>query len=61
MLALLCNVLIVVIMTGTIGGGVALFWIASQDGSPTGRTLGAILVVATLAAAGYLTAANLWF
>jgi hypothetical protein len=61
MLALLCDVIIAMIMIGTIVGGVALFWIARQDGSALGRTLGVLLVVAAVATAGYLTVSNRWF
>lgn len=61
MLALLSNALIGAAMVGSIGAGVPLFWIANQDGSAAGRTLGIILVLAPLAVAGYLTAGNHWF
>jgi hypothetical protein len=61
MLALLCNVLIGATMAGTIAAGVALFWIARQDGSAIGRNLGLLLVLATVSTAGYLIVFNHWF
>ena len=60
-LALLCNLLIGAAMTGIVVAGVALFWIAKQDGSAAGRNLGILLVLATITTAGILTAFNLWF
>jgi hypothetical protein len=61
MWALLCNVVIGAVMTGIVVAGVALFWIAKQDGSAGGRNLGILLILATITTAGYLTVFNLWF
>jgi hypothetical protein len=61
MLALLCNALIGGAMIGIVVAGVALFWIAKQDGSAGGRNLGILLILAALTTAAYFTVFNLWF
>jgi hypothetical protein len=61
MLALLCNILIGAAMTGVFVAGVALFWIAKQDGSAGGRNFGILLVLATITTIAYLTIFSRWF
>jgi hypothetical protein len=60
MLAFMGNVLFGLAIAGAIVGGGVLFWIARQDGSIQGRTLGVLIPVAAILTAGYLTFFHRW-
>ena len=61
MLAALSDVLIGLAIAGAILGGLALFWIARQDGSLSGRVLGVLFSITAILAATYLTMGHHWF
>ena len=60
MLVAVLNVLIGLAIAGAVLGGLALFWIARQDGSRLGRVLGVLLPVAAILAGTYLTIGHHW-
>jgi hypothetical protein len=61
MLAIALNVMIVLALIGLAMGGVALFWIAGQDGSRTGRILGVLFFAAAILGALYMIMGRHWF
>jgi hypothetical protein len=60
MLALAGNILIGLVLGGTVAAGGALFWIARQDGSPQGKTLGILLLIAAALTSAYLIIGDHW-
>ena len=60
MLAIALNVIIVLALIGLAMGGVALYWIAGQDGSRMGRILGALILAAALLGATYMIMGRHW-
>lgn len=60
MLAAVLDVLIGLALVGAVLGGLALFWIARQDGSRLGRVLGVCFPIAAIFAWMYLTAGHHW-
>jgi len=60
MLAAVLDVLIGLAIAGAVLGGLALFWIARQDGSRLGRALGICCPIAAIFAGIYLTAGHHW-
>ncbi|MEI9888499.1 MAG: hypothetical protein WDN08_18760 [Rhizomicrobium sp.] len=57
---LIANVLIALALVAALLGGLALFWIARQDDSRTGRLLGLLAMAAAVAAFLYLHAGAHW-
>jgi len=60
MLAAVLDVLIGLAIAGVVLGGLALFWIARQDGSRLGSLLGIFLPMLAILAAIYLTMGHHW-
>ena len=54
------DVLIGLAIDGAILGGLALFWIARQDGNHSGRVLGVLFPILAILAAIYLTVGHHW-
>jgi hypothetical protein len=55
MLVVVGDVFIGLAIAGAALGGGALYWIARQDGSPQGRVVGTLIVLAAVVAGLYLT------
>ena len=60
MWSVLGNVLIVLTLSAAIGVGVALFVIARQDASRTGKVLGVFIVAAAIGTAIYVVLGEYW-
>jgi hypothetical protein len=60
MLAAVLNILIGLAIAGAMLGGLALFWIARQDGSRLGSTLGVLFPILAIFATIYLTMGHHW-
>jgi hypothetical protein len=60
MLVAASNVIIGLVIALAIVGGLTLFWIARQDGSPQGRILGILIVVAATIVATYIIYFHYW-
>ena len=60
MWSVLINVLIVLTLSAAVGGGAALFVIAGQDASRTGKVLGVLVVTAAIGTAVYVVLGDHW-
>jgi hypothetical protein len=60
MLAAVLNILIGLAIAGAVLGGLALFWIARQDGSRLGSALGVLFPILAIFATIYLTMGHHW-
>lgn len=60
MLAAVLDVLIGLALVGAVLGGLALFWIARQDGSRLGRVLGVLYPTLAVFAGIYVTIGRHW-
>ena len=58
--SVLGNVLIVLALSAALGAGIALFVIARQDVSRTGKVLGVLIVVAAISMAIYVVLGQHW-